>query len=203
MDLGNLTKFSVRIIAKSNNIQVNSRKNDLIGLLKDKLPSGQECLTVFLADEKTDEARRFLKEMRQKLSLADDKLLISYKDEDGELNISQSIKRVLRYIERDSERDRIMRDIERDDELVFKMRKDRFKWIERDSKLASKIEDTVKMIEDTTILLAEDRTDYPLPFLKMKSKRVELRRNFKLIESDAEEESDDEEAKEPVTCGIC
>jgi len=34
MDLGNLTKFSVRIIAKSNNIQVNSRKNDLIGLLK-------------------------------------------------------------------------------------------------------------------------------------------------------------------------
>jgi len=158
---------------------------------------------VFLADEKTEEARRFLKEMRQKLSLADDKLLISYKDEDGELNISQSIKRVLRYIERDCERDRIMRDIERDDELVFKMRKDRFKWIERDSKLASKIEDTVKMIEDTTILLAEDRTDYPLPFLKMKSKRVELRRNFKLIESDAEEESDDEEAKEPVTCGIC
>jgi len=67
---------------------------------------------------------------------------------------------VLRYIERD----RIMRDIERDDELVFKMRKDRFKMIEKYSKLASKIEDAVKMIEDTTILFAEDRTDYPRSF---------------------------------------
>jgi len=84
MDLGKLTKFSLRIIANSNNIHVNSRKKYLIGLLKDKLPSGQESLTVFLADERPEEARRFLKEMRQKLSLADDKLLISYKDEDGE-----------------------------------------------------------------------------------------------------------------------
>jgi len=61
MDLGKLTKFSLRIIAKSNNISVNSikRKNDLVNLLKDKLPSGQECLTVFLADEDPFVAKLF------------------------------------------------------------------------------------------------------------------------------------------------
>jgi len=95
-------------------------------------------------------------DMRRKLSLADDKLLISYKDEDEELYISQSIERVLKYIERD----RIMRNIERGDVLEFNMRKYGVKWIERDNKLAYKIEDVVEMIEEAAISFTENRTDY-------------------------------------------
>jgi len=46
----------------------------LVNLLKDKRPSGifneQECLTVFLANENLEEAKRFVEEMRQKLRCA-------------------------------------------------------------------------------------------------------------------------------------
>jgi len=72
----------------------------LVNLLKDKLPSGQKRLTVCLVDEKPERSIDFSEEMRRRLNLADDKLIISYRDENGEIYISHSIERVIK-IERD------------------------------------------------------------------------------------------------------
>jgi len=57
-------------------------------------------LTVCLVDEKPERSIDFSEEMRRRLNLADDKLIISYRDENGEIYISHSIERVIK-IERD------------------------------------------------------------------------------------------------------
>jgi len=57
-------------------------------------------LTVCLVDEKPERSIDFSEEMRRRLNLADDKLIISYRDENGEIYISHSVERVIK-IERD------------------------------------------------------------------------------------------------------
>jgi len=55
---------------------------------------------VCLVDEKPERSIDFSEEMRRRLNLADDKLIISYRDENGEIYISHSVERVIK-IERD------------------------------------------------------------------------------------------------------
>jgi len=129
------------------------RKNDLVAILKEKLPRmSEEGLTAWLVDEDPFEAKRFLKDMRRKLRLADDKRVIICRNENRILYISHSIERVLRDIERD-------KDIERDIDLSFE------------------IEDIVEMIEGIATHITEDEASYPYSFLEIRFNDRKIEKN--------------------------
>ena len=193
-----LNMFCLKMIAKTCNISVNSRilKNDFVSLLKKKLPrgifDGRERLRVCLADEKPERSINFFEEMRLKLRLADDKIIIFYRDEDGELYMSQSIDEMIK-IERGREMSfRMRNNVEMiEDDVVTVIEEDITDYPRSFLELRSMKERLRRSFEFVESLTDEEESDESLKETERKKKQ-------------STKESNDEEAKQgAVKCGIC